>query len=118
MVTILDKSRGNLLAPTIGGKISEKNFEVLNPILEKTINEHDDPRAYIELREIDKITFKAILEDLSNIPKYNKFKKVAVLGDANWKEMITKALGAIVRPTAKYFNFDGKKEAMEWVKNL
>jgi len=117
MVNILDESRGNLLALTIEGKISDKDFDVLNPILEKTIDEHDDPRAYIELKEIDGVTFKAILEDLSNIPKYNKFKKVAVVGDANWKEMITKVLGTIVSPTSKYFEFDEKIEAMEWVKN-
>lgn len=75
MLNILDESRGHLLALTISGKISEKDFDVLNPILEKTIDEHDDPCAYIEIKEIDQVTFKAILEDLSNIPNTIYLKK-------------------------------------------
>lgn len=73
----------------------------MNPVLEKTIEEHDNPCAYIEILELDHVTPKAVLEDLKNIPKYNQFEKVAIVGDAKWKALITDTVSPFMKPATK-----------------
>ncbi|KEO72977.1 SpoIIAA family protein [Anditalea andensis] len=116
MVSFLSESHGNLLAINISKVIDKHTFEAINPELEKVINDHDDPRVYLELPEFENVTPKGLYEDLTNIPSYNKLKKIAVVGDAKWKEILVKISDIMMSPHAKYFNFDEKEEAMSWVK--
>lgn len=117
MIKILEESKNNLLAVRVRGDIESRDFDILNPILEKTIEEHDHPLAYIELLDLESFTPKAVMEDLKNVPKYNQFEKVAMVGDAKWKEIIIKAAGTLMKSEVKYFNYDQKTEAMAWLKN-
>lgn len=116
MVEFLEESRGNLLAIRVTRIVDKHNFEAFIPELKKILADYDDPRFYIELPEFDKATPKAILEDFTNLPSYNKFKKIAVVGDAQWKEAVTAIMGAVMSPSAKYFEFNQKEEAISWVK--
>ena len=116
MVEFLDESRGNLLAVRVTKVVDKYNFEAFNPELEKVVDDYDDPRFYMELPEFDKATPRAIFEDFTNLPSYNKFKKIAVVGDAKWKEVVIEVMGAVMSPATKYFNFDEKEKAISWVK--
>jgi hypothetical protein len=116
MVHYLEESRGNLLAIRVSGVIDRQHFEAFNPVLEQVLNTHKDPRYYLELPAFDKVTPKAILEDIKNLPKYNRFVKVAVVGDAKWMESLITLLGGILKPETKYFDIENKKTAMEWVR--
>jgi hypothetical protein len=116
MVEFLEETNGNLLAVRITGKVDKQNFERFDPVLDTMLEKQEDPRFYMELLDMDTVTPRAIFEDLKNLPKYNQFTKVAVVGDAKWKELVTKALGAMMKPSAKFFETDQKKEALEWVR--
>lgn len=117
MIKILEESRNNLLAVRVTGEIEAKDYDILKPILGKTIDEHEKAYAYIEILDLESVTPKAVMEDLKSLPTYNKFEKVAIVGDAKWKKIITDTVGKLLKPSTKYFNFDEKADAMEWVKN-
>ena len=116
MVEFLEETDGNLLAVRISGKVDKENFERFDPVLDTLLEKQEDPRFYMELLDLDTVTSRAVLEDIKNLPKYNQFTKVAVVGDATWKELVTKLLGAVMNPSAKFFETDQKKEALEWVR--
>lgn len=116
MVEFLDESRGNLLAVRITKVVDKHSFKAFNPELEKVVDDYDDPRIYLELSAFDKVTPRAIFEDITNLPTYNKFKKIAVVGDAKWKEILIEVTGVLMSPTTKYFSLEEKEKAISWVK--
>lgn len=116
MIKILEETKGDLIAIEVKGKLTQEDFNVFNPVLEKTIKDFEKPKVYIEIHELDPPSFQAIWADLSNIPNYNKLEKCAVVGTKDWYEPMTKFFGAMLSPEVKYFNYEQKADAMQWLK--
>jgi len=116
MVEFLEATKDNLLAIRVEGKVEMEQFERFNPLVDTLLEKHDDPRFYLELLELEQVTPQALLEDIKNLPKYNQMSKVAVVGDARWKEWVTKALGVVMQPEARFFELEQKQEALDWVR--
>jgi hypothetical protein len=52
----------------------------------------------------------------SNKPRTDvNLNKVAVVGDATWKEVLTKAVNILPNIDAKYFELDEKEKAQYWI---
>ncbi|HET6243006.1 MAG: STAS/SEC14 domain-containing protein [Bacteroidetes bacterium] len=117
MVQILDETKGDLISIKIKGKLTKGDFDVFNPILEKTIRDFEKPKIYIEIHEIDMPEFQAIWEDIKNIPKYNRLEKIAVVGIKGWYEQMTIIFSKIISPEVKYFDYDQKKNAKKWLES-
>ena len=116
MVEFLNESKNNILAIRVTKVIDKHTFEALNPEIVKVLEDHEDPRLYLELPEFENVTPKALFEDLKNIPTYNRFKKIAMVGDAKWKEILIKVTGTVMTPETNYFSFEEKEKAISWVK--
>lgn len=117
MIKILDETKGELIAIEIKGKITKQDFNVFNPVLEKTIKNFDNPKIYMEIHEIDIPTFQAMWEDVKNIPTYNKLERLAVIGTKDWHETMAKLFGKLISPEVKYFDYDHKNDARQWLKS-
>jgi len=116
MIEILDETQGNLIAVKVKGKINDQDYEKFNLLLEKTLKDYDRPNIYCEIYELKMPSPQAIWEDIKNIPNYNKMGKGAFVSDQKWIETVTKVLDKPMSPDIKFFNFDQKAEAKEWVK--
>jgi hypothetical protein len=117
MIKLLSQTNQDVLACLVTGKVEEKDYEIFNPALEQTIRNYKSPKMYLEVQEMTGFDIKAAWEDFKNIPDYNKFEKVAVVGDKAWIKMVSKLFDPIIEPQAKYFDLEHKKEAMDWLKN-
>lgn len=115
MIKVPDNSRANLLAMHISGQIDGAEIEKMTPLLDKLIDENENPVVYAEVHDLDVPTARAVWKDLKNIPRYNKLDKCAVVADKQWLEFVTKVSGVIMRPQMKYFSFDEKEKALQWI---
>ncbi len=115
MIKILKETSADLLAIRIEGKVTGADFETLNPVLEKVIEGQKAPAAYIELLEPEKVTLGAVMEDLMNVPKYSKFRKIAIVAEKKWQDMAANFWGALMNTEIRYFAFEEKSIAMEWL---
>jgi hypothetical protein len=117
MIKVLDNFQANVLAMHISGEIEGAEIEKLTPRLNKLIDENENPVVYAEVHDLDVPTARAVWKDLKNIPRYNKLDKCAVVGDKQWLEFVTRLSGALMKPQMKYFSFDEKQEALQWIKS-
>jgi hypothetical protein len=117
MIEELSESRDNILALRISGKIKEDDYDVLNPAMEQLLKRTNHPKMFMEIGKFEGITANAIIEDLKNIPDYNKFEKIAVVGEKDWKETLTNIFDPMLNPEAKYFAPEEKQKAFEWLRN-
>jgi hypothetical protein len=117
MIEKLEESSDNILAFRISGKIKKGDYDILNPAMEKHLIKNDDPKMFIEVGVLDGFTTKALFEELKNIPDYDKFTKIAMVGEKDWKETLTKIFDPIFSPETKYFCFEEKDEALNWLRH-
>jgi hypothetical protein len=117
MVTILEgKTAGDLIALVAEGKIDKADYDLVWPLVEQKVREHGKIRVYLEAREIDLITLRALYEEVKmDVKHFRDFSKAAVVGDKTWKQMATYAFKLITSGDARYFGFDEKQQAWEWV---
>lgn len=116
MIKILDETKKDLIAIKVTGELIEKDYDILNPIMEKTLKDYDNPKLYCEIHELDMPTTKAVWEDLKNIPDYNKFEKCAFVSSKDWINSIAKLADTIMKPEVKHYEFREKAVALKWLK--
>lgn len=117
MINIInEKTHGNVVAMRAEGKIEKSDYDRIVPIMEELVKKHDKLDAYVEVKELDKITARALWEEIkADVRFFNNIKKVAVVGDASWKEVLTKAVDILPNIDTKYFDFDQKEKAQQWI---
>jgi hypothetical protein len=116
MLRILEETAPGLMAIQIKGKVEATDFNLLEPLLNKAMEESETPKAYVEMVDFESFSPGAIWADLKHIPEYNKFSKVALVGDAKWKQVISNLAKPVMKPTLKYFDIEEKDAALEWIK--
>jgi len=116
MIEILEETQGDLIAAKVKGKITEQDYEIFIPVLEKTLKDYNRPNLYCEVYELELPSPKAIWEELKNIPNYNKLGKCAIVSDQKWLDTMAKVADKPMTPDIKFFSFEQKAQAKEWVK--
>lgn len=116
MVKVLEETQADLLALRATGKIEVHDVDIINPLLDKMLRDFNNPKIYIELFELDMPSAEAVWKDIKNTPKYNQFEKCAVVGSKKWLEIMTNLASPIMRTEVKYFSFDEKVDAMDWLR--
>ncbi|CAN5623744.1 hypothetical protein BH23BAC1_BH23BAC1_39510 [soil metagenome] len=117
MINILtEKTQGKTIALKAEGKIEKSDYDRIVPIMEELVKKHEKLDAYVEVRELDKVTARALWEEIKvDVRFFNNINKVAVVGDATWKEVLTKAVAILPNIEAKYFDLDEKEKAQFWI---
>lgn len=117
MFKILDITKDNLIGFRASGKIEEEDYEKLNPILEKTKKEQNAIRLYIEIGELQGITFKALIKDIVTYFRHvKKVEKVAVTGKNGFEKAWVKVADPFIKAEIKYFPVPEKDFAVSWVR--
>lgn len=116
MFEIQDLTKDNVIAFKASGKIEGKDYEILNPLLEKTKREEKHIRLLIEVGEINGITAKAMLKDIATYFKHvRKIQKVAVVGEDLAEKTWAKVADPFIRADIKYFPATEKEAAKSWI---
>jgi hypothetical protein len=116
MFNILDITKNNVVAFKASGKIEEADYEKIIPLLEKTEREGKKIKLFIEIGDIQGITFKGLMKDIVTYFKHiKKIEKVAVVGKNGAGKGWAEAANPFIKAEIRYFPIEEKVLAEEWI---
>ena len=116
MFKILDFTKDNIIAFKASGKIQKTDYEMLDPLLEKTEKEHPFIKLFIMIGDIEGITPEALMKDIITYFKHVKnVNKAAIVGEGKAEKTITKIADPFIKGDLKYFPLEEMDVAREWI---
>ncbi len=115
----INRAPENVAAFRFSGKVTTKDYEVLNPILKRHKTKYGDIRLYIEMIDFEWDTIKAMWEDLKTDLRFmTDISKIAFVTDKEWLKKSIQ-LVAFFSPINKYKIFESghRDEAFEWLED-
>jgi hypothetical protein len=114
----LTQSSGNTVGYKAIGKLEDKDYKELIPVLEEIINEHGKLRFLMDMTEYEGFTFKAAMDDLMFDLKHDKdIERCAVIGKKTWEEWMIKISQLFMKGEIKYFDVHEIDQAWKWLKS-
>lgn len=112
-------TKDDVIAISVSGKIEKQDYEKLTPVIEKTERDNEKIRLYVEIGELDGITWGALMKDITTYFKHARnFKKVAVVGEGNYSEETwAKISNPFIKAEVKHFPKEEQVLAEEWIKS-
>ena len=105
-----------LIGVSIEGKITREDYDKFRPILERKIANYGKVNAVFVVHDIEKITPQAILDDKMDIKHANDFYKVAIVGDDDKWEKLTRMSKPFTSAEVRFFPMTEKDAAWQWIR--
>ncbi|MFW5819673.1 MAG: STAS/SEC14 domain-containing protein [Bacteroidota bacterium] len=116
MFKVLDFTKDNIIAIKASGKIQKSDYQMLDPLLEKTEKEHPSIKLYILIGDIDGITPEAFMKDVITYFKHIKnVDKAAIVGGGKAEKSIAKIADPFIKGDLKYFPLEDMEIARKWI---
>jgi hypothetical protein len=116
MFQILSFTKDNIVAIRAKDKVTKDDYEKIDPLLTKTVKDHDKINLYLEIMDIKGVTPKAMWEDFKAYFNYvNRIKKIAVVGEDNWTRALTVTIRPWMKGEVRYFTANESLEAKRWI---
>ncbi len=117
MYKIMDGTEGAIVAVKLSGKLTDESNDELMDIFENAIAKTGNLRVLMYLENFKGWNPGAMLEEFKFAIKHrDKFERIAVVGDSEWLNWITKADDIFSPINEKYFNNNDEKKAWKWIK--
>ena len=117
MFEVIPNAPAGVLAFKAVGEITADDYrDVLDPAVAKTLAEHGELRAVVELGdEWSGMTMGAMWEDVSvGFGQLSKWRRCAVVTNRDWVEHATKAFAWMKPGIVKVFALDELADALTW----
>lgn len=116
MFKVLDYTTNDIIAILVEGKITKADYEKLNPLIDKKINEFGKIKFFIQMNDMEAITPEAIVSDVRMyLNHYAHIRKAAVLGDKTWQRIIAGIANPFILGKIKYFPKNETGQALQWI---
>lgn len=116
-ITIADTTEDNIIEAKISGKLTEKDYEIILPELERRIEEYGKLRLLIELEDFQGWTAGALWEDLKfDFKHFHDFARIALVGDRKWEKTATLFSKPFTGAELRYFAREDLEEARKWIR--
>ncbi len=113
MFTLTD--RENFIDVKIEGKLTSDEIEDIKNYFKQKEKEQDAFNVAITVEEIG-YSFEGFIEDIKfEAGHLDRFKKVAIISDKKWMEILGKLVNHIPDIQLETFNFNERKSAVEWL---
>ncbi len=100
-----------------GGKLTHEDYQALIPQLEKAIATHGKISILVELVGLSGIEPRAILDEFAfDIRHFRDFDRLAVVGDQDWEDWMTRLTDRLTPGEMRYFKTGDAAAAWTWVK--
>jgi stage II sporulation SpoAA-like protein len=114
----LAQSSENIVGYKVIGKLLDKDYKELIPVLEGLIEQHGKLRFLMDMTEYKGASIKAAMDDLMFDLKHDKeIERCAVVGNKTWEEWIVKISKVFMKGEIRYFDIHEIDQAWEWIKN-
>lgn len=118
MLKILPQSTDKILAIKVSGKLTHKDYEEFIPLLDAKIHEGEHIHMLADITEFEGMTLHAVIDDfLASVKYWPNFEAVAVVGNKDWEEVLTKFGNYLSPAHAKYFKAGEMAEAWRWLED-
>jgi len=118
MLTINNYESNNVIETFSEGKLEQKDYDELIPLLEKKIYKFGKIRWYFEVKNFDGWTIKAMWSDFKfDVKHHDDLEKVAIIGNKRWHEWMAEVMRPFTSADIKYFENEKRSEAKEWILN-
>ena len=118
MFTLNAEGAGKVYSLHAEGVLRDADYEALTPKLDALIEKHGALRLMCDISDVEGMEPKALWDDfVLGVRHWNDFERVAVVGDARWQEVMTKAGDTLTRGEMHYFDVGEKGNAMNWLKS-
>jgi hypothetical protein len=104
------------LSLVIHGTLSHEDYMEMTPMLESVFDEIDHPtiNALIDITDLEGWTLHAAWDDLQlGLNHGRQFKKIAIIGNQHWQQMLSKVGDWFVAGDVHYF--ENKDPAIGWL---
>ncbi|KFZ39048.1 hypothetical protein HR45_01225 [Shewanella mangrovi] len=99
------------------GTLSHQDYEVMVPVLEAALDSVVQPQVYclVDITEFNGWEARAMWDDLQlGIKHGREFRKIAIVGNRDWHEWMTKVADWFTPTELKYFY--QRQEAVAWLR--
>ena len=116
MINSIQTGIENLVAIRLSGTLDKQDYDQLIPVLESKINQFGKIDMYWEMEASAGWQPNALWQDIKfDIKHINSFRKVAIVGDKKWEDLIAKLIKPFTTAEIRYFDTQQKDAAMAWV---
>lgn len=114
----LAESSENIVGYKAVGKLKDKDYKELIPVLEDLIEQYGKIRFLMDMSEYEGASIKAAMDDIMFGIKHDKdTERCAVVGNKTWEEWIVKVSKIFMKGEIKYFDIHEIDQAWKWLKN-
>jgi hypothetical protein len=117
-IEISDRTEDNYIEARISDKLTEKDYEVLVPELERRIDQFGGLRLLIELHDFRGWDIGALWEDLKfDFKHYRDIDRIAIVGENRWHKTGALFARPFTGAEVRYFEKEEIDAAREWVRS-
>ncbi len=117
MYHVLSESENGNVGIKIEGKLTQNDYELLIPYIDRLRQEVDLVGLLCDMTECEGLNSQAVCEDLTrHLQQFREITRVAVVGDSRWMECGTKVFHPLQKTTVQYFTPERMEEAWKWLK--
>lgn len=119
LTEITDVGIDAVIGYRINGRINVDDIGNIKRLIEDKIQRHPKLRVYVEVINLDGISFEALVDDLKLAFKhYDKFERKAVVTDKKWIQTLSPIAGRFFPGIeVKCYSFTDRDKALEWIKS-
>ncbi|RXE56355.1 hypothetical protein ABH15_09635 [Methanoculleus taiwanensis] len=119
MTVALTGQEGKTLGFLLRGRLTEADYtEVLLPALDAAIDQHEEIRVLLQVKDFEGWTVGGAWEDLTNWPKWRQIERMAVVTDESWDTVMTwmmKVFAGLTDMDLQFFREERLAEAWDWL---
>lgn len=117
MIERLAKSQGRVVGYEINGKLTDEDYQVLIPQLEKIITEHGKLRLLMVIKNFKGWTLEAMWDDLKlGIRHHNDLERIAIVGEDDKQQWMATISKPFISAPVEYFHLGHAGEAWHWIR--
>ena len=116
MYKIITNGSEDLLAIRFSGKVNKDDYNGLLPILKEKIEKYKKINLYWELIDFEGWDIVSLTKEVTfDLSHAAAFKKVAIVGEEKWQQMIASIGNRLTSAEVKFFNKSEQLKAMDWI---
>ena len=116
MIEIQEKE--NVIYTVAEKELKDEDYERLIPLLQEKVRKFGMIRWYFEMRDFEGWSLSAMWKDFKfDVKNAENLEKIAMVGDKNWEDQLSKLMKPFTKADVKFFNLDQKEEAKAWISN-
>lgn len=119
MALAFDKVEGNVVAVTVSGRLTDEDYEVFVPRMEKLIEQWGRLRMLFQMKDdFEGWDASSAWEEFKFEARHRKdLKRVAVVGNRSWEKWMTRLSKLFTGTDVRFYGSDKADDARAWLES-